>query len=230
MRFGRRREKNAPAQQQTPALVAASERLSEHIADIQFSDEFRSVLLSCLQTAYLILDRFRADRRDPEAEVGPDTGALLQAWRSQAPADRAIRTTTWLVLGGAMAQHWPDRRQEAIDAASAAMPLSPLDLSYAAVHFDDCFTWVQESDIEIAVARMVAGERVEPQLLFDEWSLPVILHSFEWLTASVLQVPPPDEEPALRDDSASWGLTLMEGMFDTFNDLYVWPDDESGLA
>jgi hypothetical protein len=76
------------------------------------------------------------------------------------------------------------------------------------------------------VARLVAGTQVEPDHLFDEWGMAVTLNSFNWLMLSVLQRPRPDEEALLDDDSASWGLELMEGMFSVLKDMRVSPGGE----
>jgi hypothetical protein len=87
----------------TSPLFAAGMRLYQHIDDVPLGSEFKSILMACLETANVVLTGFQAGRHDAEAEVGPDTEALLEAWQSPAAADRAVRTTTWLILGGAIA-------------------------------------------------------------------------------------------------------------------------------
>jgi hypothetical protein len=88
MRFGRRNKQKQPPTRS--ALLDASERLDAHITDVPFEPEFRSVLRASAAAGYGALQRFEADRFEPDVQPGPQTRALLEAWQSPAAADRLL--------------------------------------------------------------------------------------------------------------------------------------------
>jgi hypothetical protein len=213
------------------ALVDAGDRLDEHITDVPFDPEFRSVLRASAAVGFEALQRFEADRLEPDAQPGPETRALLEAWRSPAAADRAVRTAAWLVFGAAIGLLLGiDRRQEAVDAASVAIPLSPMDLSWVLDHVDSCFRWMQDTDVEVQVASLAGGEVPDVDAMMGEWGAPVTLNSWMWLCDAVLQREPLSEPPPLDDDTITWGIELAVATFDDLSDVWVRLEEARGAG
>jgi hypothetical protein len=95
---------------------------------------------------------------------------------------------------------------------------------------DDCFRWMQESDVEMQVIAMTTGETPDTDAMMGEWGAPVTLNSWMWLCDAVLQREPGNESPPLDDDTITWGLELAVAMFDDLNDIWAGLEDARGAG
>jgi len=118
--------------QQPPrtVLLEASDRLDEHLLDGDYDDYFKLVLLACSASGYRLL----ADAAEwaHDDELSDSVAPLAVLLDTPAPADRAVRTATWLVLCGVVAERWADSWTTVVDLASTAMPLDPRGLEAVA--------------------------------------------------------------------------------------------------